>query len=137
MKGLSCVDNKEKDLCDYRLKSALETMETANWCLENKHYKDAINRCYYSAFYAAKAVLAMEAVDFKRHKDVVAYFNKNYIATGKLPREVGKKLANLQHKRENSDYDDFFVASLEKTEKQYEAAEYIIAEIQQYLNCNN
>lgn len=126
------MDNKENDLCNYRLNSALETMETANWCVENKHYKDAINRCYY----AAKAILALESVDFKRHKDVVAYFNKNYIATDKLPREVGKKLANLQRKRENSDYDDFFVASLEETEKQLEAAKYIIEQIQKYLEDN-
>lgn len=103
------MDNKEKDLCNYRLNSALETIETANWCVANRHYKDAINRCYYAAFYAVKAVLALESVDFKRHKDVVAYFNKNYIATNKFPRDVGKNLANLQRKRENSDYDDFLL----------------------------
>lgn len=130
------MDNKEKDLCEYRIASALETMETAKWCAENKHYKDAINRCYYAAFYATKAVLALESVDFKRHKDVVAYFNKNYIATDKFPREVGKKLANLQRKRENSDYDDFFIASLEETEKQLQSAEYIIEEVQKYLKEN-
>lgn len=84
------MDSKEKDLCQYRIASALETLETAKWCVSNRHYKDAINRCYYAAFYAAKAVLALEAVDFKRHKDVVSYFNKHYIATGKLPKEVGK-----------------------------------------------
>lgn len=127
------MDNKENDLCSYRLDSALETMETAKWCLENKHYKDAINRCYYAAFYAVKAVLALENVDFKRHKDVVAYFNKNYVATDKIPKEAGKKLAGLQRKRENSDYDDFFIASLEETEKQFEAARYIIAEVQKYI----
>ncbi|MBD5481600.1 MAG: HEPN domain-containing protein [Lachnospiraceae bacterium] len=127
------MDSKEKDLYQYRIASALETLETAKWCVSNRHYKDAINRCYYAAFYAAKAVLALEAVDFKRHKDVVSYFNKHYIATGKLPKEVGKKLAHLQRKRENSDYDDFFIASLEETEKQLESAEYIIEAIQKYL----
>lgn len=130
------MDNKEKDLCEYRIASALETMETAKWCVDNKHYKDAINRCYYAVFYAVKAVLALESVDFKRHKDVVAYFNKNYIATDKFPRAVGKRLANLQRKRENSDYDDFFIASLEETEKQLESAEDIIEEIQKYLKEN-
>lgn len=38
------MDNKENDLCNYRLNSALETMETANLCVENRHYKDAINQ---------------------------------------------------------------------------------------------
>lgn len=67
---------------------------------------------------------------------MVAYFNKSYIATDKFPREVGKRLANLQRKRENSDYDDFFIASLEETEKQLESAEYIIEEVQRYLKEN-
>ena len=47
-----------------------------------------------------------------------------------------KRLANLQRKRENSDYDDFFIASLEETEKQLESAEDIIEEIQKYLKEN-
>ncbi|MGN0267892.1 MAG: HEPN domain-containing protein [Lachnospiraceae bacterium] len=36
-----------------------------------------MNRCYYAAFYAVKAVLALESVDFRRHKDVIAYFNQH------------------------------------------------------------
>lgn len=128
------MNKKEMDLCRYRISNALETLETANWCVTSKHYKDAINRCYYAAFYAAKAVLALESIDFKRHKDVVSYFNKHYIATGILPREVGKKLSHLQRKRENSDYDDFFIASLKESEAQLKSAEYIIDTIQKYLS---
>lgn len=133
MKGLKLVGDKEKDLCIYRMENARETLETAKWCVENSHYKDAINRCYYAAFYATKAVLALEAIDFRRHKDVIAYFNKNYVATSKFSRDVGKKLAGLQQKRENSDYDDFFIASAEEAKKQLYAAEYIVEEIKKYL----
>ena len=46
--------------------------------MEYKRYKDSINRCYYAAFYAIKAVLALEGKDFKRHKDAVGYFNQTY-----------------------------------------------------------
>ena len=59
------------------------------------------------AFYAVKAVLALEEKDFKRHKDAVAYFNQNYVAIGLFDREIGKKLGRLKRKREASDYDDF------------------------------
>ena len=44
--------------------------------------------------------MALEEVDFKKHKDVVAYFNRTYAATEKIPREIGRKLARLQQKRE-------------------------------------
>ena len=62
------------------------------------------------AFYAVKAVLALEEVDFKRHKDAVAYFNKTYVATDIFPREIGKKLGRLKQERETSDYDDFYIS---------------------------
>ncbi len=74
-------DNKAINLCIYRINNANETLDTARLCVEHKRYKDAINRCYYAAFYAIKAALALEQIDFKRHKDAVAYFNQNYVAS--------------------------------------------------------
>lgn len=87
----------------------------------------------YAAFYSAKSILAIDEVDFKRHKDVVAYFNKEYVSTGKISKETGKMLARLQQKREKSDYDDFYIASKEEAEEQIKAAEIILREIENFL----
>jgi hypothetical protein len=48
-------------------------------------------------------------VDFKRHKDVVAYFNQHYVATEKFNRNLGRRIGRLKTMREDCDYDDFFV----------------------------
>mgnify|MGYP003465117431 FL=1 len=125
------------NLAKYRIDTARETLNVAKECLENKHYKDSINRSYYASFYAARAILALERIDFKRHKDVIAYFNKNYVATGIFEKDIGRKLARLQQKREQSDYDDFFIASKEEAQKQYNNAENIISAIIEYLRKNN
>lgn len=127
------MQDKEKDLCIYRIKSALETLDATKVCIANKFYKDAINRSYYASFYAVKAVLAMEGTDFKRHKDVVAYFNKNYVATEIFEKKLGRMLSNLQQTRETSDYDDFFIASKEDAEIQCKNAESIIEAVKRYL----
>lgn len=127
------MQDKNKDLSQYRLSNANETFDVANDCFTNGHYRDAINRSYYAAFYAAKAVLALDEIDFKRHKDVIAYFNKEFVATEKISREIGKKLARLQQKREKSDYDDFFIASQDEAASQIEAAKDIINAITEYL----
>lgn len=126
-------ENRAEDLSIYRVNNASDTLDTAKLCMDNKRYKDAINRCYYSAFYAVKAVLALEEIDFKRHKDAVAYFNQNYVATDIFDREIGKRLSRLKRKRETSDYDDFYVASCEEAEEQYEAAELIVKSVQTFL----
>lgn len=98
------MDDKKKDLCLYRLENARETLGVAKLCYDYGHYKDTVNRCYYAAFYAVKAVLALAEIDFKRHKDVVSYFNKNYVAKDIFPRDLGKKLGRLKRKREDNDY---------------------------------
>lgn len=127
------VDSKAVNLCMYRINSAKETLATAKLCMEHKHYKDCINRCYYAVFYAVKAVLALEEIDFKRHKDAVAYFNHNYVATATFDREIGKLLGRLKRKRETSDYDDFYMASSEEALEEYEAAKQIVESIQKFL----
>lgn len=33
------MDNKERDLCNYRIDSALETIETAKWCVKSERHK--------------------------------------------------------------------------------------------------
>ena len=131
------MSEKKVDLCIYRMRSAIETLGVSALCLESQHYKDSINRSYYAAFYAVKAVLALEEVDFKRHKDAVAYFNKTYAATDIFPREIGKKLGRLKQERETSDYDDFYIASAADATEQYAAAEFIITEVKQYLDGQN
>ena len=125
------------NLAKYRIDTARETLNVAKECLEDRDYKDSINRSYYASFYAARAILALERIDFKRHKDVIAYFNKNYVATGIFEKDIGRKLARLQQKREQSDYDDFFIASKEEAQKQYNNAENIISAIIEYLRKNN
>ena len=131
------MSEKKVDLCIYRMRSAIETLGVSALCLESQHYKDSINRSYYAAFYAVKAVLALEEVDFKRHKDAVAYFNKTYVATDIFPRKKKKKLGRLKQERETSDYDDFYIASAADATEQYAAAEFIITEVKQYLDGQN
>lgn len=128
------MKDKAVDLSVYRMQNAKETLNAASLCLEQKLYKDTINRCYYAAFYAVKAVLALEEVDFKRHKDAVAYFNKTYVATEIFSKEIGRKLGRLKQERESSDYDDFYMASASDAVEQFETAKLIVAANGSYLS---
>ncbi|BDF05627.1 HEPN domain-containing protein [[Clostridium] hylemonae] len=128
------MDDRQKDLSRYRLREAQDSLRVAEHCLREELYKDSINRSYYSAFYAVKAVLALGTVDFKRHKDVIAYFNQHYVAAGIFERELGRKLATLKQLREKSDYDDFYIASREQALIQVETARLILERVTEYLD---
>jgi uncharacterized protein (UPF0332 family) len=129
--------DKNTELSIYRFSLAKETLANAKMCLDNHFYRDCINRSYYATFYAVKAVLATDSIDFKRHKDALAYFNKTYVATDIFPRELGKRLGRIKMKREESDYSDFFIASKEEATKQYETAVYTINLVKSYLFTHN
>ena len=118
----------------YRLERAKEDLEVAKLNYEHKYYKSANNRAYYTIFHAIRAVLAIERVDFKKHKDVQAYFNKNYVNTGIFPKKLGHKIAEASKIREDSDYDDEFIEDSNKTLAQIETAEELIKLVEEYLN---
>lgn len=119
----------------YRLNKAKETLETARMIFnEGKDFTSANNRAYYAIFYAIRAVLAIEEVDFKRHKDVLAYFNKEYVNKEKFPKKIGRKISQTQRIREDSDYDDDYEPSFEKTEQQINTAQELIDLVEEYIN---
>lgn len=81
-------------------------------------------------------MLALEPIDFKRHKDVLAYFNKNYINKEIFPRMMGRKIQNASAIREDSDYDDEFIVDADKTNEQLKTAEELIELVDKYINEN-
>lgn len=119
------IGNK-KDVANYRLQIAKEDLEAAYVLLQADSYRGANNRAYYAIFHVVSAVLALEGISFKRHKDTLAYFNKNYVAAGILSREMGKKIVKAEEIRHASDYDTFYVASKEDTVQQIETADKLI-----------
>lgn len=76
----------------------------------------------------------MEPIDFKRHKDVVAYFNKNYVNTDIFPKSIGRKISKASQIREDSDYDDKFIADSMQTQLQIKAAEELLELVEGYIN---
>ena len=54
------MDERKRDLSNYRLSQAEDSIKVAKMSYDSGLYKDSINRSYYAAFYAIEAVLAME-----------------------------------------------------------------------------
>ena len=126
------MDNRKQDLSSYRLSQAEDSIKVAQMSYDNALFKDSINRSYYATFYAIKAVLALEEIDFKRHKDAIGYFNKTYVATEKFSKELGRRIGMLKQLREKSDYDDFYIASKEESERQISVADEFIILAEKY-----
>ena len=122
-----------KELSKHRLEQAKEDFVAAKALFDLKLYKSANNRAYYSIFHSIKSVLALEPIDFKKHKDVQAYFNKNYVNKEIFPKTMGRRIAEASKMREDSDYDDEFIVDADKTKKQIDTAEELIKLTEKYI----
>ena len=107
-------------------------MKAAKILLVAEEYKSANNRSYYAIFQAVNAVHALNGDAFKRHKDAIGNFNKNYVKTEIFSREIGRKIGEAEEIRHASDYDDFYVASREESERQIEVADEFIELVEKY-----
>ncbi len=121
------------NLMKYRLDNAKEKLESAKLLLDAGKYRDSIGRSYYAIFTAVRAVLANDKVDFSKHSGVIAYFQKEYIKTGIFDVKYSKYLQNAFQIRNSCDYDDFFIASKQDAEEQYNRAAEFYEGIQNYL----
>lgn len=115
-----------KELAKYKLERAREEVDTAVLLFNNEKLRAANNRAYYSIYYSLTAVLCLEPIAFKRHKDTIGYFNKNYVHTGIFPGELGRDISKAAKIRHASDYDEFYIAGKEETERQIQTAKKLI-----------
>ena len=122
----------KKDLILYRLETAKKDLKSANVLLEIDDCKGANNRAYYAIFHAINAVHAVSGKGYKRHKDAIANFNKEYVKTSIFPREMGRKIGRAEEIRHASDYDDFYIASKEEASRQIQVADEFIKIVEEY-----
>lgn len=128
-------DNR-KELMKYRLEMAEERLHSSKVLLEAGSYKDSIGHSYYAMFTAVRALLAMEGQDFSKHAGVIAYFQKEFVKTGKVDRKYSKYISQAFQIRNNTDYADFFIVSAQDAKEQYEKAKEFLKVIVKYLSEN-
>lgn len=124
------------DLMKYRLETAKSDLRAAKILMEEKEYRASNNRAYYAIFHAISAIHALDGKAYKKHKDAIGNFNKDYVKTEIFPREMGKRISRAEEIRHASDYDDFYIATKEKSQEQIETAEELIKMVEEYCKNN-
>lgn len=84
----------QRDLVLYRIETAKSDIKAAEILLQAEEFRGANNRAYYGIYHAVSAIHALDGNAYKRHKDALANFNKNYVKTEIFPRKLGKRLLN-------------------------------------------
>ncbi|MFH0974582.1 MAG: HEPN domain-containing protein [Spirochaetota bacterium] len=129
------MTNEEKIiLIKYRLERADESLKAASLMFENNLYIPAINRIYYSMFYAIQALLVISESTFTKHGQVKGYFNRAFIKTGIFPKEFGRLFNTVFEYRQKFDYVDLVLPGRELVSDYIIEAKRFNERISLYLN---
>lgn len=122
-----------KELAAIRIKKAEETLHDAGILFGSGSYFGAVNRIYYTVFYAARALLAIKGLDSPKHSGVIALFNKDFVKTGEVSKDLGKILSDMFEIRSAGDYEDGKIFSKDEVGDYLIKSETFLAGIKQVL----
>ena len=120
-------------LIEYRLEEAREALIDAELLLKAGRYRSAANRLYYAAFYAAVATLLTKRLEYSRHSAVIAFFDKEFIRSGQLPKEYSRTLHRAFNERQQDDYMPFVELDANEIESLFKDVQTLVDGISEYI----
>jgi len=93
-----------KELVHKEIEAAKERLDAAELLFNDGKLVDAVNRAYYSAYHAGKALLHSIGRDAKTHAGLVSEVGFHLVEKGIIDKRYGTILRRLFESRETSDY---------------------------------
>ena len=123
----------KQDYIGYRINNAKETLEAARLLADNQHWNSAINRLYYSCFYAISALIYKYDINATSHAGLKHQFTLHSIKPGLIDKELGRVFVELFDWRQKGDYGDFYDFDKEKTMPLFKPVETLIVAIESLI----
>ena len=123
----------KEDYINYRIDRAYEALEDAKLLAENDRWNTAVNRLYYSSFYAVIALLIKNGIETQTHDGVRTQFGLLFVKTGIIDKKFGKLFSKLFDYRLKGDYGDLFNFDKDIVEPLFDDVELMINTIKKEL----
>lgn len=130
-------EEQRKALNLARLKRSKQHLKSARDLLLNDDFADSVSRSYYAIFQAARALLALEGIESRKHSGVISLFNRHFVKTGKVGKRLGVILKDSRRSREMADYTELAEFSREDAEGQIADAEAFLREVESLIAKKN
>ena len=122
------VDDK-RTLSDVRSAKAREALADARANLGYERPNTAVNRSYYAALSAVRALLILDGVNPDSHGGAVTTLGLRFIRTKLLPVSIANDFKTLMARRTDGDYGDFDSISRSEAEDCVQRAKVLLAKI--------
>jgi uncharacterized protein (UPF0332 family) len=124
----------KKDLIQYRIERAKETLHDAHLLQINGGSPNSIvNRSYYAIFYAVLALFVTVDVEPSKHSGVLAKFDEMFVRQGIFSKEMSKILHHAFDMRQAGDYQKSDVVTMEQALQVLTSAEEFLKAIEEKI----
>lgn len=120
-------------LLKYRIQQANETFHEAEILFNQSAYRGTINRAYYAMFYSVLALLATKKLGTSKHSGVIGLFDREFVKTGFLPRDLSRALRLAFDLRQTHDYGELIEIDKEVAQETLNDAKAFISAVESYL----
>ena len=128
---MNCSEREER--IEFRIAQAQETLKEAEALLSDSLYRGAINRAYYAMFYTILALAVFKGETVSKHSGVIAFFDREFVKTGALSRELSKALHLGFERRQTNDYGEVWLVDRGEAEIAIAEARTFVDAIMDYL----
>ena len=91
------------DLIELRLTQAKESLTEARLLIGTGLGRSAMNGIYFTMFYCACALLATKEFGPSEQGDVAAKFQREFVKTGLIPKEIGERFKRATQLHQETD----------------------------------
>lgn len=120
------MNNKYTKLIKYRLEKADITLKAAISLYNDGYLESATNRIYYALFYSVTALVQTKSFSSSKHAGIKSFFNREFVKTGIVDKNLGWLYSDLFKKRQRGDYEDFVTFEKEEVKDMLQRAEQLL-----------
>lgn len=120
-------------LIDARIQQSEQAFQAGLLLLQQSFYADAVNRFYYSMFYAVLALLITRNLGTSKHIGAISLFDREFVKLGIFPKELSRALHDAFEQRLEADYTDLAIVAEETAQQSREYAQTFLQQVKVYL----
>lgn len=134
---MSLKEADRRVMVTLELEKSTKTLAQMELQLENEVWELVANRLYYALFHAVSALLINDRHEVGTHRGAAGAFSLYYVKTGIFTPAEGRMYSQLQHLREDGEYNCAIDVVKEDVERFIEPTRQLIEKIKQYIaDCN-
>jgi len=134
---MTLSENEKNALVEVKLENAWRTLNDAQLLLSNGSLRGAMNRAYYAMFHGTSALAISRGFIFKKHTQLIGFFQKEYAKSEILDRKHGRSLQKAFEDRSEADYQDFVTFEQKQVEIRIAEAKAFVEVVAQHIQRMN